>query len=425
MAKKIVPLTDAKIKAFRADDKPRTLFDGGGLFLFIPPRKRTEEGVQLLESKLWRFKYAYGGKSKKISFGSYPIVSLARAREKRDAARGLLADGVDPQEDKKRIARTERIEQEIIENTLEKIAMQWYRVASTEWTEGHARTVLSRLSRDILPSLGHKLISAITTRDVLDALRIVESRQAFETAHRIKTIIGQIYAFALISDIPGVTNNPAAGLGKALKMPVKRNMPALLDPKEFGRLLADIDTYAGSFIVRCALQLAPVLFVRPGELRNAKWADVDLGARIWNLPAEDTKLTVKEKAKRRGQVHVVPLSNQAVAILEDLHKFTGKSQYVFPGRAASRVMSGNSVNQAMRTMGWDGETVCGHGFRATARTMLHETLNFSPDAIEAQLGHRVPDRLGSAYNRSKHLEERTRMMQAWSDYLDMIKQSGK
>ncbi len=421
MPKKIVPLTDAKIKAFKAGDKAGTLFDGGGLFLYIPPRIFTDEGLPLPESKLWRLKYTFNGKSKKISFGAYPIVSLARAREKRDAARGLLADGVDPQEDKKRIASTERIEQEITENTLEKIAMQWYRVASTEWTEGHARTVLSRLKRDLLPTLGSKLISAITTRDVLDALRIVESRQAFETAHRIKTIIGQIYAFALISDTPGVTNNPAAGLGKALKMPIKRNMPAILDPKEFGRLLADIDTYAGSFVVKCALRLAPVLFVRPGELRNAKWADVDLGAGIWNLPAEDTKLTVKEKAKRKGQVHAVPLSKQAVAILKELHPFTGRSQYVFPGRAASRVMSGNTVNQALRTMGWDGETVCGHGFRATARTMLHETLNFSPDAIEAQLGHRVPDRLGSAYNRSKHLTERVKIMQVWADYLDEIK----
>ena len=280
---------------------------------------------------------------------------------------------------------------------------------------------MSRIQRDILPPLGSKLISDITTRDILDALRIVESRQAFETAHRIKTIIGQIFSFALISNIPEVNSNPAAGLNRLLKKPQKKNMAAILDPAEFGRLLADIDTYAGTFIVKCAMKLAPMLFVRPGELRNAKWADMDIDKGIWNLPTEDTKLTVQEKAKRKGQVHAVPLSNQAVAILKELHPFTNRSQFVFPGRAASRVMSGNSVNQAMRTMGWDGETVCGHGFRATARTMLHETLNFSPDAIEAQLGHRVPDRLGSAYNRSKHLKERTRMMQVWSDYLEKIK----
>ncbi len=421
MAKKIVPLTDAKIKTFKAADKPRTLFDGGGLYLYVPARKYTDNGIPLSESKLWRFKYTHNGKPKLISFGHYPIVSLSRAREKRDAARELLADGIDPKEQKNKIASVEKHDQEVKENTLAKVAMQWFRVVSTEWTEGHARTVLSRIQRDILPPLGSKLISDITTRDILDALRIVESRQAFETAHRIKTIIGQIFTFALISNIPEVNSNPAAGLNRVLKKPQKKNMAAILDPAEFGRLLADIDTYAGTFIVKCAMKLAPMLFVRPGELRNAKWADMDIDKGIWNLPTEDTKLTVQEKAKRKGQVHAVPLSNQAVAILKELHPFTNRSQFVFPGRAASRVMSGNSVNQAMRTMGWDGETVCGHGFRATARTMLHETLNFSPDAIEAQLGHRVPDRLGSAYNRSKHLKERTRMMQVWSDYLEKIK----
>ena len=356
-----------------------------------------------------------------ISFGPYPDVSLEAARERRYKARNLLANGINPIEERKQRVAADARSQEIQGNTFERIARQWFDIAKTEWVDGHARTVLSRMERDILPPLGNRLISEITTQDVLAALRLVEARQAYESAHRIKTIIGQIFKFAIISNIPGVENNPALNLSKVLKQPQKKSMAAILEPEKLGRLLRDIDAYAGSHIARCALQLAPMLFVRPGELRNAKWEDIDLDAAVWLLPIEDTKLVLKEKARRKGQVHTVPLARQAVAILQELQPFTGRSKYVFPGRAASRVMSNNTVNQALRTMGWDAETVTGHGFRATARTMLHETLGFSPDAIEAQLGHRVPDRLGEAYNRSKHLDERRRMMQAWADYLDGLK----
>jgi len=421
MARQVLPLTEAKIRACKAADKPVTIFDGGGLFLYIPSKRTARNGGSLPDSKLWRFKYTYDGKSRLMSFGKYPSISLAKAREMHQAAKGLLADGVDPQDEKKQRKAASVREYEIQQNTLEKIARQWFEVAKTEWTYGHARTVLSRLERDILPPLGSMLISEITTKDVLAALRLVEARQAYESAHRIKTIIGQIFTFAIISDIPGVKNNPAAGLGKALKQPSKKSMSAILEPDILGQLLVDVDNYAGSFVARCALKLAPMLFVRPGELRNAKWNDIDLDGQVWNLPVEDMKLTLKEKIRRKGQIHTVPLARQAVEVLRDLHPFTSHSAYVFPGRAASRVMSENTVNQALRTMGYDRETVTGHGFRATARTMLHETLGFSPDAIEAQLGHRVPDRLGEAYNRTKHIEERSRMMQVWADYLDSLK----
>ncbi|NTV25895.1 MAG: tyrosine-type recombinase/integrase [Chlorobiaceae bacterium] len=421
MAKKIVPLSDAQIRTYKALDKPTSLFDGGGLFVHVPAKRYTKDGKPLPDSKLWRFKYRFAGKPRLMAFGAYPDISLKKARELHQEARSLLAEGIDPQEEKQRHKAANQQKKEIQENTFASVAMQWYNVAKTEWAPGHARTVLSRIQRDILPPLGSKLISEITTKDVLAALRIVEARQAFETAHRIKTIIGQIFTFALVSDTPGVTSNPAMGLSKVLKRPVKKNMAAILDPEVLGRLLRDLEAYAGSYVVRCALQLAPMLFVRPGELRNAKWKDIDLDGAEWNIPMEDMKLTVREKAERKGQVHTVPLSRQAVSVLRELYLFTGRSQYVFPGRAASRVMSENTITQALRTMGWDGETVTGHGFRATARTMLHETLGFSPDAIEAQLGHRVPDRLGAAYNRSKHLDERRRMMQAWGDYLDVLK----
>ena len=282
---------------------------------------------------------------------------------------------------------------------------------------------MARLEVDVLPALGRLLISEITTREVLAALRLVEARQAFETTHRVKTIIGQVFRYAKVSSMPGVLADPTEGLSKVLVHHQVKSMAAILDSMTLGRLLRDIDAYAGTFIVRCALQLAPMLFVRPGELRHAKWAEIDLDAAVWRVPVEGIKMTMKDKAEQKGQVHSIPLSQQAIAVFNQLRPYTGRSQWVFPGRASSRVISPNTINSAMRTMGWDKDQMTGHGFRATARTMLHETLNFSPDAIEAQLGHRVPDRLGSAYNRSKHLEERTRMMQDWADYLDKIKQS--
>lgn len=411
MAKLIVPLTDKKIENAKPAAKPQHLFDGEGLYLLVTPTG----------GKLWRLKYRFCGKPCLLSLGSYPEISLKEARERRQAARNQIANGINPSEARKQAEAEKTLDQEIKANTLEKVARDWYEVARHDWTEGHATTVLSRMERDIFPPLGKRLIHEITTRDVLAALRLVEDRQAFESAHRIKTIIGQVFTFALITGIPGVENNPAAGLSKALKQPYKKSMAAILDPVKLGQLMRDIDGYAGSIVARCALKLAPLLFVRPGELRHAKWKDIDLNAGIWRLPVEDMKLTLKEKAKRKGQIHDVPLSAQAVDILRELYPYTSSGPFVFPGRSVSRVMSENTVNAALRSLGYDSETVTGHGFRATARTLLHETLGFSPDAIEAQLGHSVPDRLGTAYNRTKHIEERFKIMQQWSDYLGGLK----
>lgn len=415
MAKLIVPLTDKKIENAKPAAKPQHLFDGEGLYLLVTPAG----------GKLWRLKYRFGGKPCLLSLGSYPEISLKEARERRQAARNQIANCINPSEARKQAEAEKVLNQEIKANTLEKVARDWHEVARHDWTEGHATTVLSRMERDIFPPLGKRPIHEITAREVLAALRLVEDRQAFESAHRIKTIIGQIFTFALITGIPGVENNPAAGLSKALKQPYKKSMAAILDPVKLGQLLRDIDSYAGSIVSRCALRLAPLLFVRPGEFRNAKWTDINLDAGVWNLPVEDMKLTLKEKAKRKGQIHEVPLSTQAVAILQELHPYTADSPFVFKGRSASRAMSENTVNAALRMLGYDKDEITGHGFRATARTLLHETLGFSPDAIEAQLGHVVPDRLGSAYNRTKHLEERRKMMQHWSDYLDGLKAGAK
>ena len=420
MPKKTIPLTVRKIETIKATEKSQTCFDGDGLFLYIPEKKYTN-GKPLPASKLWRFKYTFQGKGFLMSFGAYPAMGLHDAREKRQEARNLLANGINPHTAKQQQQADEERSHAVQGNTFEKVAMEWYSTAKSQWSDGHAVTIMSRLKRDVFPPLGKRLISEITAADILATLRLVEARQAFETAHRIKTIIGQVFTFAIVSSIPDVVNNPAAGLGKALKQPVKRNMAAILDPDMLGMLLRDIDGYAGSFVVICALKLAPMLFVRPGELRHAMWQNVDLEKSVWQLPIEATKLTLKEKASRKGQTQTIPLSRQAVNVLRELYPFTFSSAYVFPGRSASRVMSENTINLALRTLGYDQETITGHGFRATARTMLHERLGFSPDAIEAQLGHTVPDRLGSAYNRAKHLEERIKMMQAWSDFLDSLK----
>ena len=420
MPKKTIPLTVRKIETIKATDKPQTFFDGDGLFLYMPEKKYTN-GKPLPASKLWRFKYTFQGKGFLMSFGAYPAMGLHDAREKRQEARNLLANGINPHTAKQQQQADEERSQAVQGNTFEKVAMEWYSTAKSQWSDGHAVTILSRLKRDVFPPLGKRLISEITAVDILATLRLVEARQAFESAHRIKTIIGQVFTFAIVSSIPDVVNNPAAGLGKALKQPVKRNMAAILDPDMLGMLLRDIDGYAGSFVVICALKLAPMLFVRPGELRHAMWQNVDLEKSVWQLPIEATKLTLKEKASRKGQTQTIPLSRQAVNVLRELYPFTFSSAYVFPGRSASRVMSENTINLALRTLGYNQETITGHGFRATARTMLHERLGFSPDAIEAQLGHTVPDRLGNAYNRAKHLEERIKMMQAWSDFLDSLK----
>ena len=420
MPKKTIPFTVRNIETIRATDKPQTFFDGDGLFLYMPEKKYTN-GKLLPASRLWRFKYTFQDKGFLMSFGAYPAMGLHDAREKRQEARNLLANGINPHTAKQQQQADEERSHAVQGNTFEKVAMEWYITAKSQWSDGHAVTIISRLKRDVFPPLGKRLISEITAEDILATLRLVESRQAFESAHRIKTIIGQVFTFAIVSSIPDVVNNPAAGLGKALKQPVKRNMAAILDPDKLGMLLRDIDGYAGSFVVICALKLAPMLFVRPGELRHAMWQNLDLEKAVWQLPIEATKLTLKEKASRKGQTQTIPLSRQAVNVLRELYPFTSSSAYVFPGRSASRVMSENTINQALRTLGYNQETITGHGFRATARTMLHERLNFSPDAIEAQLGHTVPDRLGSAYNRAKHLEERIKMMQAWSDFLDSLK----
>jgi len=400
MPKRIIPLTDMKVQKARPQDKPIALFDGGGLYLLITPSG----------GKLWRFKYRFDKKEKKLALGSYPEISLQDARRKREDARRLLANNIDPDSIRKaqKQAKTEETE------TFEVIGREWHTKFTPTWTPGHAVTIMSRLERDLFPWIGKRPINQIKAPELLAVLRRVESRGALESAHRIRTIAGQVFRYAVATG--RAERDPAADLKGALPQPRERHHAALTEPKEVAPLLRALDGYQGHFVVKCALRLAPMFFTRPGELRNAEWSEIDLDEAVWNIPAHKMKMK---------QAHIVPLCRQAVEILTELKEVTGPSRYVFPsGRSFARPMSNNAVNAALRRMGYDRETMTGHGFRAMARTILDEVLHVRPDYIEHQLAHAVRDPNGRAYNRTVHLEERRKMMQIWADYLDGLKANG-
>lgn len=406
MARQTKPLRAMDIERAKAESKPQHLFDGGGLFLLIA----TSGG------KWWRFKYNYAGKSKTISFGTYPDISLADARERREEARKLLAKGIDPS-----IARKQdkAEKDELRSNRFESIAREWHAKQKNEnaWTADHAITIMNRLEKDIFPWIGSKPITEITAKDIRTILDRVKGRGVIETARRCRTIASQVFTYAISTD--RAIYDVAASLRKHLPPTSKtrKHMASVTDPKELAPLLRAIDGYQGGFVAKCALQLLPLLFVRPGELRHMKWAEIDFEAEQWNIPAEKMKMK---------QPHIVPLSQQAVAILKELHPLTGHSTYVFPStRTTTRCMSDNTINAAFRRMGFDGETITGHGFRATARTILDEVLQFRVDFIEHQLAHAVKDPNGRAYNRTAHLAERREMMRVWADYLDGLKDGAK
>ena len=397
MPKRIIPLTDMKVQKAKSKDKPISLFDGGGLYLLITPSG----------GKLWRFKYRFNNKEKKLAFGSYPEISLQDARQRREDARRLLANDVDPDAVRKaqKQAKTEETE------TFEVIAREWHTKFTPTWTPRHAATILSRLNRDLIPWLGSRPINQIKAPELLSVLRRVESRGALELAHRIRAIAGQVFRYAVATG--RAERDPSGDLRGALPPPKVKHHAAITDPKEVAPLLRALDGYQGGFVVKCALRLAPLLFVRPGELRHAEWAEINLDEAVWNIPAHKMKMK---------QAHIVPLCNQAIGILKELQEYTGAGRYVFPSvRTHARPMSENTVNAALRHAGYDKETMTGHGFRAMARTILDEVLHVRPDYIEHQLAHAVRDPNGRAYNRTAHLEERRKMMQTWADYLDELK----
>jgi integrase len=389
-------LTSIAVRNAKPSERPVRLFDERGLYLEIAPGG----------GKWWRLKYRFNGKEKRLSLGVYPDVSLKDARDRRDEARKLLASGVDPSESRK-IARS--IETECSSKNLEIITREWFGKYSVNWVKSHSDRVLRLFERDIFPWLGQRPMTQISAPDLLSVIRRIEARGALDTAHRAISVCGQVFRYAIATG--RCERDPSGDLRGALP-PVKgTHFAATTDPAHLAGILRSIDGYKGNLVVRSALRLAPQLFVRPGELRRAEWKDVDLDAAEWRYNVTKTKVP-----------HIVPLSRQAVDILLELQVLTGNGRFVFPGaRSKGRPMSDNAILAAMRRMDIDKTEMSGHGFRATARTILDEVLGFRPDFIEHQLAHAVRDPNGRAYNRTAHLTERRKMMQNWSDYLDKLK----
>lgn len=391
-----MPLSDTAIRTAKPTEKPYKLPDEKGLFLLVHPNG----------SKYWRQKYRFGGKEKLLSLGVYPDTGLKDARQRRDVARKLLADGVDPGEHRKAV---KAVKVERAANSFEVIGREWFEKNRETWAPSHADKIIKRLENDVFPWLGGKAIAEITAPDVLTVLRRIEGRGTLDTAHRAGGNCSQIFRYAIATG--RAVRDPVPDLRGALPPARGGNFAAITEPAKVAELLRAIDAFSGTFVVKSALLLAPLLFVRPGELRRAEWADFDLDKAEWGYFVTKTKSD-----------HLVPLASQAVAILKELHALTGHGRYVFPGRDPQKAMSEAAVNAALRRMGYDTKTeITGHGFRAMARTILHEELHQKPEVIEHQLAHKVPDALGTAYNRTKFLKERKAMMGLWADYLDKLK----
>lgn len=391
-----MPLSDTTIRNAKPGTKQVKLYDERGLFLIVTPAG----------GKWWRFRFKFDGKEKLLSLGTYPDVSLKDARERRDEARKLLANGVNPSENRK-IQKSARVDR--LANSFEAVAREWFAKYSSAWAKNHSDRTIRRFERDIFPWIGDRPIAEINAPELLTVIRRIEDRGALETAHRVLSNCGQVFRYAVATG--RAERDPSGDLRGALPPFKGTHFAATTEPKRVGEILRILDGYEGTFTVRCALRLAPLVFVRPGELRNAQWADIDLEAAEWRYHVTKTNTQ-----------HIVPLAHQAIEILRELKPLTGNSQYVFPSaRSFTRPMSDNTINAAMRRLGIDKEEMSGHGFRAVARTILDEVLGVRPDFIEHQLAHAVRDPNGRAYNRTAHLPERRKMMQQWANYLYNLK----
>ena len=354
----------------------------------------------------WRYRYRFAGNARMLSLGTYPQVSLAEARKRRDEARNVLQSGRDPSSERK----ADRLRVKLsVENTFGAVALEWL-----EQQRGKLADITYRKSEwlfsFVLPALGARPIADITAPEILAILRGIEARGAHETAHRVKQRIGQVFRYAIATG--RAERDPSNDLRGALAPVVTTPRAAVTDPKAVSELLCAIDAYAGQPVTMAALKLAPLVFARPGNLRAMEWAELDLDAAEWRIPAH--KMKVRE-------AHVIPLAKQAIAILRELQSLTGNGSYVFPSlRTGWRPMSENTVNAALRRLGYDKDTMTGHGFRALASTRLNE-LGWAPDVIERQLAHAERNKVRAAYNRASYLSERRKMMQAWADYLDSLR----
>ena len=393
-------LSDIEARKAKPQEKPYKLTDGKGLYLLVNPT-----GV-----KLWRMNYRHGGKQKTLALGIYPDVPLGKAREKLDEARRLLADGVDPMANRKatQLATTERAA-----NSFEAIAREWLALNAGKWAEITHRHIKERFEQCLFPWIGSRPIAEITARELLAALNKTVERGRIDTATRIRADTGRVFRYAIVTG--RVERDPTADLAGALPSPNTKHRATLVEPKDVGELLRAIDGYGGTFVIRAAFKLAPLVFLRPGELVRAEWAEFDLDAGEWRIPGE--------RMKMKGR-HIVPLSKQAVEILRELHPVTGAGRFVFPGaRCQSQHMSSESIRAALVRMGYGPDSdnpMTAHGFRGMASTLLHEQ-GWNSDMIERQLAHAERNKIKAAYNHAEHLPERRRMMQAWADYLDGLK----
>lgn len=388
-------LSDTTIRNAKPTAKPVRMFDGGGLYLEVAPSG----------GKLWRLKYRIADKEKRLAIGTYPDVGLKLARQRRDEARELIAQGIDPSA-AKQAEKASRAAAEAFET----VAREWFETQRGEWVDSHADKIIRRMERDVFPWIGKRPIAEIAAPEILAALRRIESRGAIETAHRALTNVGQVFKYAIATG--RATMNPARDLSPALRPTTEKHHASITDPTKIGGLLRAIDDYTGTPVVRAALQLAPLVFVRPGELRQAEWAEFDLDAGEWRIPA------ARMKAR---ELHIVPLAPQAVTILREIQALTGDGRFVFPSaRGPRRPMSNVAVLAALRRMGFASDEMTGHGFRSMASTLLNEQ-GWHRDAIERQLAHGERNKVRAAYNYAQHLPERRKMMTAWADYLDGLK----
>lgn len=398
-----MPLTDTLIRNAKPslDEKDIKLSDGGGLFLLIKPNG----------AKYWRQSYRFLGKQKTIAHGVYPTVTLKDARDRREHVKRLLSQGIDPSLHRQ---QTKAADIAAGANSFEAVALEWLAKRAQAWSAGTAARMKRSFEADLFPYIGKRPIAEITAPEMLKVLRRIENRGAVETAHRVKQRAGEVFRFAIATQ--RAAQNPIPNLQGALPAVKKQNFAAIKEPKRVGELLRAIDGYKGTAIVKAAMQLAPLVFVRPGNLRRAEWKEIDLDAALWNIPAEKMK---------SGAAHIVPLSTQAVELLREIQPLTGqrpdRQPYVFPSaRAGGRPMSDNAILTALRAMGISKEEMTGHGFRHMASTILHEQ-GWNSDVIERQMAHAEPNEVKATYNKAKHLPERVLMMQAWADYLDALR----
>ena len=421
MPRDLIP-GDATIRAVKPGNPRKRLSDGDGLYL----RLFVNGG-----SHGWRLDYTIHGTRKNLSLGTYPDTSLALARRKADEARRLVSSGTDPS-DMRKAAKVQAVQRREADrladagqpavDSFEAVAREWWDTRRHEWSTSYADKVLARLVADVFPYIGRQPVAAVNAPKLLDVLRKIEARGVIETAHRAHESCSQIFRYAVGAGL--VASDPARDLKGLLRKPQARHFPAIVKPERLAELLRACDGYAGTPVVRAALRLAPMLLLRPGELRFARWTEIELDTATWLVPAERMK---RERAgKLNGPPHLVPLPSQAVQVLRELHALTGGGDLVFRGeRHHDRPMSENTINAALRALGFPADEVVGHGFRATARTLLAERLGVDESVIEAQLAHSVRDSLGRAYNRTEYAAQRAVMLQAWADYLDQLREGAQ